>query len=330
MKMVNKYDLKMGTACLAEKKHLPVYEELSKLKTVKYIAGGATLNSIRVAQWMIQKEGATGYVGCVGNDDYAKKMKECAEADGVKTHFLTNKETPTGTCACLIVDKERSLCANLAAANEYKVDHMKSIKSVYEPVKFTYIAGFFITVSPDTIMLLAKHCLEQKTTFAMNLSAEFIMQVPPFAKALKEALPYMDYLFGNELEAAAFGKMMGYDTTSVPKIAALASKEKSAGSKKRTVVFTQGSNCTCVAIDGKATQYKVPKLEKKLIVDVNGAGDAFVGGFISQSLAGSEIATCVDAGHYAAQVIIQSSGTNLTGKPDYKTAKAEVVGTETA
>ena len=38
----------------------------------------------------------------------------------------------------------------------------------------------------------------------MNLSAPFIMQVPPFKKVLLDALPFVDFLFGNETEAATF------------------------------------------------------------------------------------------------------------------------------
>ena len=33
-----------------------------------YGAGGATQNAIRVAQWMLQEEGSTSFIGCVGND----------------------------------------------------------------------------------------------------------------------------------------------------------------------------------------------------------------------------------------------------------------------
>jgi len=32
-----------------------------------------------------------------------------------------------------------------------------------------------------------------------NLSAPFIMQVPPFKKTLMDSIPYMDFLFGNEV-----------------------------------------------------------------------------------------------------------------------------------
>merc|ERR1719199_57824 len=48
---------------------------------VQYIPGGATQNSIRVAQWMLQEAGATAYMGCVGSDANAATMKaKCTEA----------------------------------------------------------------------------------------------------------------------------------------------------------------------------------------------------------------------------------------------------------
>ena len=54
------------------------------------------------------------------------------------------------------------------------------------------------------------------------------------------------------------------------------------------------------------------------LVDTNGAGDAFVGGFLAQLVQGESIAKAVDAGHYAARHIIQVSGTTLEAACEYK------------
>lgn len=43
-------------------------------------------------------------------------------------------------------------------------------------------------------------------------------------------------------------------------------------------------------------------------MDTNGAGDAFVGGFLSQLVVGKSVAEGVRAGHYAASVVVQRSG----------------------
>lgn len=50
---------------------------------MEYIAGGATQNSIRVAQWMLQIPGATSYVGCIGKDEFGEKLKDTVSKDGV-------------------------------------------------------------------------------------------------------------------------------------------------------------------------------------------------------------------------------------------------------
>merc|ERR1719235_2338527 len=96
---------------------------------VKYIAGGATQNSIRVAQWMLQEAGMTAYFGCVGNDDYGKKLQEACKADGVQAQYMVDPATPTGKCAVTILDKERALTTDLSAANNYKLEHFKEQRS---------------------------------------------------------------------------------------------------------------------------------------------------------------------------------------------------------
>merc|ERR1712217_839600 len=137
----------LNNAILAEEKHQPLFSEMAAMPNVKYIAGGATQNSIRVAQWMLQSEGATAYTGCVGSDAFAKKMADACAKDGVKTEYMVDETTPTGCCAVLVLDSERSLCTNLNAANNFKVDHLKKPDTwkLVEEAKIIYSAGFFIT-----------------------------------------------------------------------------------------------------------------------------------------------------------------------------------------
>jgi adenosine kinase len=44
---LDKYDVKLDAAILAEEKHQPLYAELIDNYSVEYIAGGATQNSMR-------------------------------------------------------------------------------------------------------------------------------------------------------------------------------------------------------------------------------------------------------------------------------------------
>ena len=63
---------------------------------------------------------------------------------------------------------------------DMQVDHVKQSENwaLVEAAQVIYSAGFFITVSPESIMLVAKHCADNNKPYCMNLSAPFISQVP--------------------------------------------------------------------------------------------------------------------------------------------------------
>lgn len=316
MDLLEKYNVKLNNAILAEEEHLPLYKELVEKYPVQFIAGGATQNSIRVCQWMLGVPGATSYFGAVGDDEYGKTLAKCATEEGVLVHYQKT-DKPTGTCAVLINGGERSLVANLSAANCFTHDHIKSetSKKIIEAAKVYYISGFFLTVSVDSILTVAKHSAEEGKTFCMNLSAPFLAEV--FKDQMATCMPYTDIVFGNESEAETYGKANGYGTDLQTIALKLAAQPKASGTRPRVVVFTQGADATIVACEGKVSVYAVDPLPKEQLVDTNGAGDAFVGGFLSQLLQGKNYAECVRAGHWGARTIIQRSGCTFPKECDF-------------
>lgn len=313
--LLDKYDVKVDNAILAEEKHLPIYKELVDNYSPQYIAGGATQNSIRVAQWILSgngKPGQTAYFGCVGNDSFGKQLEECASADGVCVHYMKDEITPTGTCAVLVKDGERCLIANLGAANNFKPSHLETAesKAIYESARLYYIAGFFLTVSIDSLKIIAEHASANGKTFCLNLSAPFIIDF--FADQVATALEYADFVFCNESEAATYGKKHGLGEDLEEIALKIAASPKKNADKKRHVIFTQGSTATIVAYDGKVEKHAIVPLPKEQLVDTNGAGDAFVGGFLAGLLTEKSVADSVELGHQAARFIIQQSGTTLS------------------
>lgn len=307
--LLEKYGVSLNNAILAEEKHVPLYKELISDFPVQYIAGGAGQNSIRVAQWMLNSPGATAYFGAIGSDAYGETLSKCVAEDGVLACYQKNSEgVPTGTCAVLVNGGERSLVANLAAANTFTPSHLESAeaKEIISRAKVFYVTGFFLTVSVDAILTLAKHSAEANKTFAINLSAPFLIQF--FGEQMKTIMPYTDIVFANESEAAAYGEAHGYGSDLSTIALKLAAQPKASGTRPRVVVFTQGSDPTIVASEGKVTTYPVEPLPRELLVDTNGAGDAFVGGFLAQLVLGKQISERVRAGNFAARTIIQRSG----------------------
>ena len=316
---LDKYGLKPNDAILAESKHIPVYKELVDNHEVEYIAGGATQNSIRVAQWMLQKKFATSYVGCIGDDDFGKQLKKQATNDGVRVEYLVDPEAPTGTCACLITEKVRSLVANLGAANCYKFDHLRKSENwaLVERSQYVYIAGFFLTVSVDSILAIGKHCAETNKYFMMNLSAPFIPLA--FKDQLMSVMLYIDILVGNEAEGDAISKALNLGTTDLKEVALKCAALPKANTKRdRVVIITQGSGPIYLCKEGKITVHPILPITEEEILDTNGAGDAWVGGFLSQLVLGRSVEESMHGGNYAANIVIKRSGCTFPPKPDFK------------
>lgn len=317
--LLKKYDLRPDDAIMAEPKHMPLYRELVVKYNAEFIAGGSVQNSLRVAQWILKKPNVCTYFGCVGNDDYATILKERAIADGVTVRYQVTEEAPTGTCAVLVTGTHRSLCANLAAAQKFTPDHLakEECQKSIESAKFIYASGFFVAVSPESIMILAKHAHEKGHTFIMNLSAPFVSQF--YKEPLEEMMPYVDVLFGNESEADAFAKAFNVKEANLHEVALkIAALPKINSARQRVVVITQGKDPVILVEGSKVTLVPVEKLSREQIVDTNGAGDAFTGGFLSQMVLGKSWETCVKCGIYSATHVIQHSGCTFSGDSDFR------------
>jgi adenosine kinase len=319
-----KYGLEANNAILAEERHTPLYAELAGMGA-ELTAGGAGQNTVRVAQWMLQSPGATSFFGAVGDDKYSAAMTEAATKDGVNVQYQASPKLPTGTCGVLITGKNRSLVANLSAANSYKLEHLQAPDqwSVVKAASIFYISGFFLTVSPESMTAVGRYALEESKTLCLNLSAPFLLEVPPFFEAMKSVIPYATVYFGNETEAAVLSKAMGWGVTDVKEIAVKFAQEPCLSARPRTVIFTQGGDPTVVVVADRervwsVDEYAVIPIKAEAILDTNGAGDAFVGGFLAGMAAGVPTKDCVARGHYAANVVIQRSGCTFPAKPSFK------------
>ena len=155
----------------------------------------------------------------------------------------------------------------------------------------------------------------------MNISAKFICR--RFSPRFHAILPYCDFIFGNEAEAEAYAShnRLGKGLPLEEIAQKMAQYEKINSKRPRYVIITQvffgafqtrqiipskGPEKTVVATSESTSTYPVPRVDS--LVDTNGAGDAFVAGFLSQLAMNKSITECVQAGHWAAGIIIQNPG----------------------
>lgn len=282
---------------------------------------------MRVAAGILRRQKVDSrvlFTGCISNDDFGQMMSKKAQEDGVITNYAVAESEPTGTCAVLLTDqgKNRSLCAFLGASQKFTEKHLlDNWDQLVASTDIIYLSGFLLTVSPATYQLLGEHVAKStdpKKRCCLNLSAPYVSLV--FGHELEKVMKYVDIVFGNDDEALAYAQFKKWDTKDVEEIAAkICADEKARTQVGRIVIITQGDRPIILVqqLNDKSLDtrhYPCKAIEAKDMVDTNGAGDSFAGGFLSQFIQGAPLEFCIEMGSYAAREIIKVSGIAL---PDF-------------
>ncbi|KAJ6226800.1 hypothetical protein M0813_10334 [Anaeramoeba flamelloides] len=337
---LEKYNLPSGDNLIGNENDYPLFVELHQKYDVSFVAGGATQNAIRVAQWLLQKPGITAYAGSVGDDEFGKILKKTVTKDGVDAYYTVDPTRPSGTCAVMSVGTVRTLIACLGAAYSFDPKHLvlPEIKKKIDEASIFYISGFVINESFPACLEMAKTAVKDNKLFAMNIAAAYLCSKPHLNK-FKQLMPYWDLIVGNESEVVSLGKGLGWLNKNTKKenvsqglmedlIKELYKSKKINTKMPRIVAVTQSTRPTLLYAPeydiNKVTSYPVKKCPSHQFVDSNGAGDGFVAGFLSQFLnyklkkVEPNLANCIKAAHWSAGYIIRQRGCTIKGKPKYQ------------
>ncbi|KAG8902163.1 adenosine kinase [Tulasnella sp. 403] len=298
--ILTKYKLKPNDAILAGDEHAAIYDDIVANHKVTYVAGGAAQNAARAAAYVLPPDHVV-YTGCVGDDDLADQLRAANGKEGVASAYLVKKGEKTGACAVVLTGHNRSLVTTLRAAEMFEKSHLSSpeIQPLVDGAQAFYVGGFFLTHGTESALEIAQKAASTSRVFALNLSAPFIAQF--FKAQLEQVLPYTDILIGNDSEGEAWATAAGLaNPKDLPAVAlALAKLPKINTSRPRIVILTGGSESTLVTTSDSDTvkTCTVSPLPDDQIVDTNGAGDAFAGGFMGAFISGKSIDESVEVGH---------------------------------
>lgn len=79
-----KYNLKYGQAILSSPSHDALFEEALASPTLHIKLGGTVLTTIRTVNKVLQKPNECIFLGCVGDDEDGKLIKETLLNEGIK------------------------------------------------------------------------------------------------------------------------------------------------------------------------------------------------------------------------------------------------------
>lgn len=305
--LLEKYQLKLDNCVLANERHKGLYEEILQLNPL-FVPGGSALNTARVASWMLRQSFPVGFIGSLGNDNHADLLTQLAIREEVEI-IAEKHASATGHCLVLVNNKDRSLVTNPGASRTFTDSSLNRVWPVLANSRMIYFEGFFLRSSEAALDRVIEFSVEHKVPIGVNLSSlPIISDYLPF---FQRQLPHFNYIFCNEGEALEFASKIGIAQVSVEEVARQLARVQQARDMPRVVVVTRGHKPVVVATPNRVFSVEVPLLDESKIVDKNGAGDAFAGGFLAAAVSGCNIEKCTDAGLYASNDIIQASGCQL-------------------
>jgi adenosine kinase len=313
-----KYKLEHGQASLVDEHTMPIHDELFAREDKELTVGGSALNTARACNFLLHKAGHPQKVmfsGCIAHDEAGEILKKSLnDADMIGTWAFT-EETGTGRCAVVVHGKERTLCANIGASAKYPTSAYDENEHLFRKAGVIYTTGFFITSNAEAFSKCLTMASSENIPVCFNISAVFVCQF--YKDTVDFAIEHADFVFCNEDEASQYAEMNGLDKTDRLGAAKFIAKYKKANSKRNRVsIITQGADCVIIAEANPNTpdaepwtmQVNVRPIPKENIIDTNGAGDSFVGGFLSAYVQKKHIVDCVKAGIDMSAIVVQRLG----------------------
>lgn len=219
------------------------------------------------------------------------------------TSFQTTSTKPTGKCACLIHGQDRSLVAYLGAANDFNYKHLDTIKKEINEADYLYITGFFYSVSPESVKSVIKYMNQERSRLIFNLSATFVPDMiteEDFDLIMKNCF----ILIGNSDEFLHLSNKLQETTEEFEDFSLKVSRKY----PKLTIIITEGSQPIKLITRAEIKLIPVPPIPIELIIDTNGAGDAFVSGILASLQQGNPLTKSIELGTFMSSCVIKQSG----------------------
>ena len=263
-------------------------------------AGGGAANS---AATFAALGGKAAFQGVVGKDKHGKVFKKSLKDVGIDATALKKSDRKTTVILVPITpDNERSFASHAGA---YKDLSKKTIdKKQIANSDSVYVEAYNVSESENgyaACIKALKTAKKNNTESFLNLSDANVIR--NYAEEIAALIDAADFVIMNKDEAIT---LEGTNTVE--------EAIKSLAEKGIKGIVTAGENGAYVLNDEGRTieHFKVQKLNSSEIVNHNGAGDAFAGGYLYGRLNGYCNQKAVKLGAAAAREILKTNGARPT------------------
>ena len=313
--LIQKYGLKCGETIFSVPDNEAFFNEIENKPEVTFTPGGSVQNSLRVASFCLNSDPTAQnknykltMIGSVGNDINKDRIINALTAYGVKPLLQVIPNMKTSRCAIGIYKKERCILAEIRASNFLSEEFISQNGQEILSHDALIIEGYFLKEKFNICKELCNQFIKLKKLVILTLCDVSIIESQK--EKILEIANLADMIIGNfnaaEILAEGRGKNMKETFEKI---------HKKLISKERMLVITAGcQGAFCSKFNYQTMQLEFlfqdfpQNIKNSEIVDVNGDGDAFFGGFLSQQMQGKTLSACCKCGNEIANVVIRNVG----------------------
>lgn len=264
--------------------------ETHRVDTIQMVLGGDAANQAMILGKLGNK---VSIISGIGDDPAGYFIKTTLEKNGVNTQYLKEYKETVSSQAIVLLEKDgerRFIAPRTNISLPFALEEEDIIKSKIVSLASIGSIPFRNTEYINTTVKKAK--ANNSIVCADVICTGWLQSI----EQLKEALPYIDYLFCNKEE--------GFCITKEEKIEEIAAVFLKNGAQN--VIIKAGSKGCYLCKEDEIIQ--IPIMEKVKIVDTTGAGDSFVAGFITGLLKKKSTMESIHLANKIAGIAISQTG----------------------
>ena len=313
---IQKYGLKKGEVAFVTNENRGFYSEIEQKLQVFSTIGGSALNILRAISWGLKNnnlEKKISMLGCVGNDILKNKIINTLQQCNIHTNLLEQIDMGTSRCAVGICNnKDRYFLSEILASKYLSSNFIQNHWNDIISHDALLIEGYFIKENFGLCSDICDAFINQGKYIILTLSDPLMIE--SYRENIIKIANKADMVVGS-LNAAK--KLVEENNNHInidllfKKIYALLND------KNRILIITAGNHGVFCSKYDQVTKTEdhfqtfPNQINIRDIVDFNGAGDAFLGGFISQQMQNKTFEECCHLGNKAAAVVIKNIGCNF-------------------
>lgn len=311
---INQYNMTENVINFMNEENKNFFDLIQNQPYVSITMGGSALNTLRAISWCLATEGEQrnnnikiSIVGAVGNDTYKDKIINTLKQQNINYLFEQNNLN-TSKCAIGTNNGKKYILSQISAS---------------ENLSDYYVEQNWNEIFSHDAIIIEGYFLKEKYELCYNICEKF------YRAGKYIILTMRDPLFNNQYrdKIIEIAKMADMIVTNYRSIHSLCRRNITnlnpspvlrdihtllTNNKERLILITVGRNGVfCGLLDSEGEKYfqKLPdKLNNDDIRDFNGAGDAFLGGFLYQLYKGGTLEDCSVAGNKIASIVIRNYG----------------------